>query len=46
MNRKPGKPWKDWQDIIQRDLKDTRLTWDNGTFQKQLASITTTTTTI
>ena len=28
MNRKPGRPRKNWQDIIQRDLKDIRLTWD------------------
>ena len=28
MSRKLGRPWKKWQDIIQKDLKDIRLTWD------------------
>jgi len=30
MNRKPGRPRKNWQDIIQRDLKDIGLTWDEA----------------
>ena len=28
MNRKPGKPQKNWQDIIRRDSKDMGLSWD------------------
>ena len=28
MNRKPGRPQKNWHDIIRRDLKDIGLTWD------------------
>ena len=30
MNRKSGRPWKNWQDIFRRDLKDTGLTWDEA----------------
>jgi len=30
MNRKPGRPRKNWQDIIQRDWKDIGLTWDEA----------------
>ena len=30
MNRKPGRPRKNWQDIIRRDLKDTGLSWDEA----------------
>jgi len=30
MNRKPGRPGKNWQDIIRRDLKDIGLTWDEA----------------
>jgi len=26
-NRKPGRPRKNWQDIIRSDLKDIGLTW-------------------
>jgi len=29
-NRKPGKPQKNWQDIIRRDLKDIGLSWDEA----------------
>jgi len=30
MNRKPGRPRKNWQDIMRRDLKDTGLSWDEA----------------
>jgi len=26
--RKPGRPKKNWMDIIRRDLKDMDITWD------------------
>ena len=26
--RKPGRPRKNWMDIIRRDLKDMDITWD------------------
>jgi len=28
--RKLGWPWKDWMDIIRRDLKDMDITWDEA----------------
>ena len=30
MNRKRGRPRKNWQDIIRRDLKDIGLTWNEA----------------
>jgi len=30
MNRKPGRPRQNWQDIIRRDLKDIGFTWDEA----------------
>jgi len=33
--RKPGRPRKNWMDIIRRDLKDKDITWDEA---KQLAT--------
>jgi len=28
--RKPGRPRKNWMDIIRRDLKDMDITWDEA----------------
>jgi len=28
--RKPGRPTKNWMDIIRRDLKDMDITWDEA----------------
>jgi len=33
--RKPGRPRKNWMDIIRRDLKDMDITWDEA---KELAT--------
>jgi len=33
--RKPGRPRKNWMDIIGRDLKDMDITWDEA---KELAT--------
>jgi len=30
MNRKPGRPRKNWQDIIRNDLKDIGMSWDEA----------------
>ena len=30
MNRKSGRPRKNWQDTIRSDLKDIRMTWDDA----------------
>jgi len=30
MHRKPGRPWKNWQNTTRGDLKDIELTWDEG----------------
>jgi len=36
--RKPGRPRKNWMDIIRRDLKDMDITWDEaiGTGDRQI----------
>jgi len=30
MDRKPGRPRKNWQDTIRRDLKDIGLSWNEA----------------
>jgi len=29
-NRKPGRPWKNWMDVVKRDLKDMDVTCEEA----------------